>query len=154
MATRLLTYLVGGALVIMWIAPEDGIFRYALIIALIVVGAYVDAWTRGWRKSAVGKTNVVSLLGYRKNHPRAPAQQGGFRERRSMALAFATTEQGEAEELIKLLRGEGMRPVLVTAKTADGQHRVRFEIRLAHQEAEQAKSLINWFKLKQGKTPN
>jgi hypothetical protein len=47
-----------------------------------------------------------------------------------------------------------LRPVLVTAQSSDRPHRVRYEIRLAHHEAERAQALVKWFKLRAGKHPN
>jgi len=152
MATRLLLYLFSGALLIMWIAPPEGLSRYALIIALIIVGAYIDAWTLG-RHAEPDRTNVVSLLGYRKHHRQASSSLQA-RERRTMTPVFASHSQIEADELAQLLRGEGLRPVLVTAHTSDRPHRIRFEIRLAHHEAERAQALVKWFRLKAEKHPN
>ena len=153
MATRLLIYLVSGALLVMWIAPPEGLYRYGLIIALIIVAAYVDAWTRVGRKSSPDRSNVVSLLGYRKHHHRqGTAQQA--RERRSMTPVFSSQSQAEADELVQLLRGEGLRPVLVTAQSSERSFRIRYEIRLVHHEVERAQALVKWFKLRAGKHPN
>lgn len=154
MATRLIIYLVSGALLAMWIAPPEGLFRYALIAALIIVAAYVDAWSRGWRKSMPDRTNVVSLLGHRKHHHRQSSAQQAARERRSLTPVFASHSQAEADKLVQLLRGEGLRAVLVTTQSSDRSHRNRFEIRLAHHEAERAQALVKWFKLRAGKHPN
>jgi hypothetical protein len=154
MATRLLIYLVSGALLVMWIAPPEGLYRYGLIVALIIVAAYVDTWTRARRSTKPDRSNVVSLLGYRKHHHRQTPAQQALRERRSMTPVFASHSQAEAEELAQLLRGEGLRPVLVTAQSSDRPHRIRFEIRLAQPESERAQALVKWFKLRAGKHPN
>jgi hypothetical protein len=154
MATRLLIFLVSGALLVMWIAPPEGLYRYALIVALIIVAAYVDAWSRGGRKAKPHRANVVSLLGYRKHHARPHAGPPGARERRAMTPVFSSHIQVEADELGQLLRGEGLRPVLVTAQSSDRSHRIRYEIRLTHPEAERAQALVKWFKLQAGKHPN
>lgn len=154
MATRLAIYLVSGALLVMWVAPPEGLYRYALIVALIIVAAYLDAWSRGGRKSKPDRSNVVSLLGYRKHHPRPHPGPAGARERRTMSPVFASYHQAESDELMQLLRGEGLRPVLVTAHAPDRSNRIRYEIRLAHHEAERAQALVKWFKLRAGKHPN
>lgn len=155
MATRLFLFLFSGSLLISWIAPPDGLSRYALIIAFIIVGAYVDAWTRGGRQSGEeeDRPNVVSLAGYRKHH-RQTAFSAHGRERRSMAPVFASHVQSEADELAKLLRVEGLHPVLVTAQTTEKPHRTRYEIRLAHHESERGQALVKWFRLKAEKHPN
>jgi hypothetical protein len=153
MASRLAIFLVSGALLMIWIAPPEGIYRYALIVAWIMASAYVDAWTRGWRKALPVRGNVVQMPGHR----RAPHRAGGtlqtLRERRSMALVFGTYSQAEADELAVLLRGESMHPVVVTSQLPD-RPRAHFEIRLPPREAERAQAMIKWFKLRAGKHPN
>lgn len=152
MATRLVLYLFSGALFITWIAPPEGLSRYALIVALIIIGAYADAWSRGGREAAPDRANVVPMLGYRKHHRASSTFQA--RERRSMAPVFSSHSQTEADELVHLLREEGLRPVLVTAHTSDRPHRIRFEIRLTHHEAERSQALVKWFRLKAERHPN
>jgi hypothetical protein len=153
MASRLAIYLVSGALLMMWIAPPEGLYRYGLIVAWIMVVAYVDAWTRGWRKSTPERGNVVQMPGHRRTAHRPGGTLQALRERRSMALVFGALSQAEADELAGLLRAEGMHPVVVTSQFPGGS-RTRFEIRLPPRETERAQAMIKWFKLKAGKHPN
>jgi len=153
MASRLAIYLVSGALLMMWIAPPESLYRYGLIVAWIMVAAYVDAWTRGWRKSPPERGNVVQMPGHRRAVHRPGGTLQALRERRSMALVFGAHSQAEAEELAGLLRGEGLHPVVVTSQIPDSS-RIRFQIRLPPREAERAQAMIKWFRLKAGKHPN
>ena len=153
MASRLAIYLVSGALLMMWIAPPEGLYRYGLIVAWIMVAAYVDAWTRGWRASPPERGNVVPMPGHRRAGHRPGGTLQALRERRSMALVFGTHSQTEADELAGLLRGEGLHPVVVTSQLPESP-RTRFEILLPPREGERDQAMIKWFKLKAGKHPN
>ena len=151
MAPRLIAYLFAGALALTWLDLPEGFTRYAAVIGLILVSAYVDTSIRGRKQRQAPPGNVVSLLGYRK----AAGRQSGsaaLRERRGMRRVFASPEHSEADELAQLLRTEGMKPIVVTSKPAGTREPTQFEIRLATQEAERAKPLVNWFKVRLGKS--
>jgi len=153
MASRLAIYLSSGALLMMWIAPPEGIYRYGLIVAWIMVVAYVDAWTRAFRKASPERENVVQIPGHRRGAHRNLMPLQGLRERKTMALVYSTHSPSEAEELAALLRGEGMRPVVISSHVSD-RPRARYEVRLPPREAERAQAMIKWFGTKAGKHPN
>ena len=71
-----------------------------------------------------------------------------------MKLVFASPAQSEADELLQLLRNEGLRAVLVTRNATGKQATLQFEIRLPHREAKRAQPLVELFKLRAAKNLN
>ena len=150
---RGMTYLVAGALLAMWIDPPPGIMRYGLIVAIIVGAAFLDAQFRGRRRGGAVSAKVVSLFGRRSGAAQS-SKQSGTRESRGMQLVFASPARSEADELLELLRGEGMRPVLASQNPMDRERSLQFEIRLPRAEAQRAQSTIELFKLRSTKHLN
>lgn len=151
---RALVYLLSGSLLAMWIAPPEGIVRYGMIILMIVAAAYIDSWLRGWLKSGASPSNVVSLFGNQRGRKKPSSPWASSREQRGMTLVFASQAQSEADELLHLLRNEGLHAVLVTRNATETQATLNFEIRLPHREAKRAQPLVELFKLRAEKNMN
>lgn len=152
---RAFIYLVAGALLVTWVSPPPGLLRYALIIGLILGAAFVDHWLRGrGRQGRSAATNVVSLLGHRRPRGRAAGGLSPFRERRGLRVVYSSAVQADADELLELLRTEGLRPIMVSQNTTFRQSPPQFEIRLPEHEARKARSLIEMFKLQAHHRPN
>lgn len=150
---RIALYIGGGGLIITWIDPPSGLVRYGLIGLLIVGAAYLDAWLS---RRHVGKPgqNVVSLASLRQSRNRRQAGLGLGRERRVLQTVFTSPFQGEVDELLGLLRAEGLNPMMIShhARPDEGDH--RYEVRLPEKEVAKAKPLIQFFLLKSAKTPS
>ena len=151
---RALVYLVSGSLLAMWIAPPQGIIRYGMIILMIVAAAYIDSWLRGWLKSGASPSNVVSLFGHQQERKKPSSPRASSRERSGMKLVFASQALSEADELLHLLRNEGLHAVLVTRNATGKQATLQFEIRLPQREAKRAQPLVELFKLRAAKNMN
>jgi hypothetical protein len=150
---RIALYIGGGGLVITWLDPPAGIVRYGLILLLIVAAAYLDAWLfRGQAERP--EANVVSLASLRQSRNRRQAGLGLGRERRVLQTVFSSRFQGEVDELLGLLRAEGLNPMMVSQRPRQGEAEHRYEVRLPEKEVPKAKPLIQFFLLKTAKTPS
>lgn len=150
---RIALYVGGGGLIITWINPPSGLTQYALILALIIGAAYLDAWLfrpQG-RRSA---HNVVSLASLRQSRNRRQSGAGLARERRVLHTVYTSAYQGEVDELLGLLRSEGLNPIMVSQAARRGDASHVYEVRLPEREVPKAKPLIQFFLLKSAKTPS
>ncbi|HKI96841.1 MAG TPA: hypothetical protein VKB51_00070 [bacterium] len=150
---RIALYVGGGGLIITWINPPAGLIQYALIGLLIVGAAYLDAWL--FRPdSARSKPNVVSLASLRRSRNRQQHGGGLGRERRVLQTVYSSAYQGEVDELLGLLRSEGLNPMMVSQSARRGEAGHVYEVRLPDKEVPKARPLIQFFLLKSAKTPS
>jgi len=91
------------------------------------------------------RDGIVKLDAYRAGRRRASGQGQGKSERRTPRPVFETMQQAEAEDLLALLRGKGLNPIMVTRRTAGDNSPVVFEVRLPEQELTRAKSLMSQY---------
>lgn len=147
-------YLGGGGLVIMWIDPPRGLGQHLLILALIVGASYLDYWLFQSRPSYSKGGNIVSLADLRHARNRRQGTGGMSRERRVLQMVFSTRVQGEVEDLLDMLRAEGLNPMMVSQGGGMGQNGTVFEVRLPEKEVQKAKPLIQFFVVKSAKTPS
>lgn len=150
---RIALYVGGGGLIITWINPPSGLSQYALILALIVGAAYVDAWLFRPRAGRSAH-NVVSMASLRQSRNRRQSGMGSARERHVLHTVYSSGYQGEAEELLGLLRSEGLSPMMVSQAARRGDAGHVYQVRLPEREVAKAKPLIQFFLLKSAKTPS
>jgi hypothetical protein len=150
---RIALYIGGGGLIITWIAPPAGIAQYGLILVLIVAAAYLDAWLVRPHAARPGR-NVVSLATLRQSRIRRQAGGGLGRERRVLQTVFSSPFHGDVDELLGLLRSEGLNPMMVSQSAGRGNADRLYEVRLPEKEVPKARPLIQFFLLKSAKTPS
>jgi hypothetical protein len=150
---RIALYVGGGGLIITWINPPAGVAQYALILALIVGAAYLDTWLFRPRAPRSGH-NVVSLASLRQSRNRRQTSASLVRERRVLQTVYSSAYQGEVDELLGLLRAEGLSPIMVSQNARRGDAGHVYEVRLPEKEVPKAKPLIQFFLLKSAKTPS
>lgn len=153
---RIAIYIGGGGLIITWIDPPSGLLQYALVGLLIVGAAYLDAWLfrpSGAASAGKGK-NVISLAALRQSRNRRQAGGGMGRERRVLQTVFSSGYQNEVDELLGLLRAEGLNPMMVSQSTRREGNGHVYQVRLPEKEVPRAKPLIQFFLLKSAKSPS
>ncbi len=150
---RIALYVGGGGLIITWLDPPAGLAQYALILLFIVAAAYVDAWLFRQREPRSGQ-NVVSLASLRQSRSRRTAGGGLGHERRVLQMVFSSGFQPEVDELLGLLRSEGLNPIMVSQASLHGEAGHRYEVRLPEREVPKARPLVQFFLLKSARTPS
>lgn len=139
---------------LVWIDPPGGFAQYALILLLIVGSAYVDLWFFSQRKTKWPGKNVVSLEKARQSRNRRQNPSAGNRERRILHTVYSSGFHPEVDELLNLLRAEGLNPIMVSAGSSQSEAGPVYEVRLSEKEAVKAKPLIQFFLVKSAKTPS
>ena len=151
---RIAIYIGGGGLIITWIDPTPGFAQYGLILLLIVGAAYLDLWLFRPRLPRNADHNVVSLASLRQSRNRHPGLGGLGRERRVLQTVYSTGYQPEVDELLGLLRSEGLNPMMVSQSARRGDSGHVYEVRLPEKEVPRARPLIQFFLLKSAKSPS
>ena len=152
---RIALYLGGGGLLLSWIDPPAGLAQFALVGAIIVVSSYVDRWL--FRPTGAGSgsaRNVVSLHALRRSRQRRTGVDGAVRERRVLHTVFSSGAQNDVDEVLALLRGEGLNPVMISQSAVREGAGARYEVRLSDQELERGRPLVQFFLLKSTKKPS
>ncbi len=151
---RIAIYLVGGGLLLSWVAPQGGLTRVVAILALIVLCAYLDAFFFGRRKRDLSSDKVVSLGSFRAQRNRRPNQPDGGRERRVLQPVFNSSYLGEAESLTQILRAEGVRPLMVTQSPIGEKGSPHFKVMVPEAELGRAKPIVDLFLARSTKKPS
>lgn len=151
---RIAIYIGGGGLIITWIDPPAGLAQYGLILLLIVGAAYLDAWLFRPRTHRSGERNVVSLASLRQSRNRRQAGGGSGRERRVLHTVYSSAFRGDVDELLGLLRSEGLNPMMVSQAARGGGGDHLYEVRLPEREVAKARPLIQFFLVKSAKSPS
>jgi hypothetical protein len=151
---RIALYIGGGGLIFTWIDPPAGFTRYVLILVLIVAAAYLDLWLFRPRAGRSSERNVVSLAALRQSRNRRQVGGGLGRERRVLQTVYRTPLHAEVDELLALLRSEGLNPMMVSQSVRREGNGHLYEVRLPEKEVPRAKPVIQFFQLKTAKTPS
>ena len=151
---RAFIYLGGGGLIILWIDPPRGLGQHLVILALIVGAAYLDHWLVRHRPSSRRGGNVVSMHEVRHSRHRRQGPGAVERERRVPQTVFTSRLRQEVDDLLTLLRSEGMNPMMVSQQSAQGDNGAIYQVRLPEHELAKAKPLIQFFLVKTAKTPS
>lgn len=150
---RIALYVGGGGLIITWLDPPAGLAQVALILLLIVAASYVDAWL--FRPHAPrGGQNVVSLASLRQSRSRRASVAGLGRERRVLQTVFSSGFQPEVDELLGLLRSEGLNPIMISQASLHAEAGHEYEVRLPEREVPKARPLVQFFLLRSARTPS
>lgn len=151
---RIAIYLLGGGLFLSWFAPEGGITGVVVILALIVLCAYFDAFFFGRHKRPATSDKVVSLGDYKAQRKRRPGQADGGRERRALQPVFHSSHQSEAEELTQILRAGGVRPLMVTQSPGGEKGSPPFKVMVPEAELGRAKPIVDLYLAQPTKKPS
>ena len=151
---RLVLYVGGGGLIITWIDPPGGFTRSVLILVVIVGAAYCDLWLSRPRQPKWQGQNVISLTSVRRSRKRRQASGGSGRERRVLQTVYSSGYHQEVDELLGLLRAEGLNPIMVAQNRSRGGHGPIYDVRLPEKEVAKAKPLIQFFLVKTAKRPS
>lgn len=149
---RIIAYLGGGGMVVIWANPAPGLAQHLLILALIVGFAYLDRWMFKHSPSGAEQRNVVSLKSVRQTRSRRHGAGGAGREKRVFQTVFSSPTRHEVDHLLSLLRGEDLNPMMVSQKTTRGDSGTVYEVRLPEKEMVRAKPLIQFFLVKTAKS--
>ena len=142
--------LAGGALMAV-VNPHGGILSWGLILLLILAFSYVDArWAGGL--SGGGAQGKVVRLG------RPPEQSRIFftppKEKRVLVLAYSSGNPVVANDVIALLRKQGLAPVLVTENEASRPEGIRYNVLVPQQQAPKAQALIESVRQQKSEAPS
>ncbi|MBI4083400.1 MAG: hypothetical protein HY423_12405 [Candidatus Lambdaproteobacteria bacterium] len=156
LTVRMALYVGGGAAILTWIAPPDGLPKVGLILGLIVASAYLDRVLTRRARKGVSAGGVVSLGTFRNQREQKGGAAAETRGRRIPRLVFSTRYQSDAETLREMLRGAGLNPVLVMQNRggAAGTAAPVYEIRVVEAELKQARPLIDQFLARSLKKPS
>ncbi len=153
---RLALVLGCGAALFLWFRPPAGVGGILLILAYIIVAAYMDAWwgQRGWGRSpgAVGNHKVVSLKAYR-NH--VFRRRGPYRQKNRSAsrLVFQASEQSAAHEVSQALLVDGLSPRIIQRHDGGAGPAGHYEVRLPEDQVERAQHVIDRFQYRSAQFP-
>lgn len=150
---RILIYLVGWGVVLSWAGPGDGFARLVLILALIVVSAYLDSAFSAWARRGATQGKVVSLHAFRAKRNRKAGHSTGGRGH-GMQAAFLSPRRAEAEGLCQTLRAEGLRPMIVTQTAPEGRGSAVFQVLVHDTELARAKPFIEGFRARTTNKPS
>lgn len=151
---RIALYIGGGGLIITWIDPPAGLVQYLLIGVLILGAAYLDTLLFRPRTRRREESNIVSLATLRQSRKQRQAAGGQGRERRVLQTVYSTALRSEVDELLGLLRSEGLNPMMVSqAARREGNGHV-YDVRLPEKEVPRARPLIQFFLLKSARSPS
>ncbi len=149
---RVVAYLAGGGLLLTWIDPGHGILRYALLLLLILGAACVEHLLQRRRTARADPRNVVSLSAFRRQQQRRHGGHPG-RERRVLKPVYHLAYFGEVNELLGILRAEGLNPVMVTQNQGE-RSAPTYEIRLPENELQPGRPLIESYQLQSAQHPS
>ena len=150
--SRICAYLVGGGLFLTWVEPPYGAFRLALIGVLIVAFGYLDGFLN--RRSVPSDAGrVVSMQAFRAGRKKGTGNAGN-RERRMLRPVFSSAYHGEVETLLRMLRAEGLRPMMVTQNRKESPDSPFYMVMLPDDELERALPLINRYEAEAAKRPS
>ncbi len=148
---RIAGHLITGGLILTLIDPPDGIIKYGLIFAIIAGSAYLDRWLLQPRPAKLKGGNVVSLSSYRQSKERNTTSSPSFRERRSFEQIFTSGFHEDIDELLALLRSEGLNPMMVSKSHSNGDSEPVYQIHLPSHEISKARPILKFFQLKTNK---
>jgi hypothetical protein len=67
---------------------------------------------------------------------------------------FSSRFQPDVDELLGLLRAEGLNPIMISQASRRGEPGHLYEVRLPEREVARARPLVQFFLLKTAKTPS
>ena len=140
---------MAGGLVLTLVDPPNGIIKYGLIFAIIAGGAYLDRWLLQPRPSRLKGANVVSMQNYQQSRNQRLGTHGHFRERRAFEQVFTTNLHDEIQELLELLRSDGLNPMMVSESRTNGES--VYQLHLPTQELAKARPILKFFHVKTAK---
>lgn len=151
---RITIYTGGGGLLATLVDPPSGFAQFALVLLVIVGAAYMDHWlTRKRPPKWVGE-NVISMDSARQSRSKRHGSQTAMREKRVFQPVYSSAFHPEVQELLDLLRAEGLNPMMVSQRPSKGESSPIYEVRLPAKEVSKAKPLIQFFQVKSAKTPS
>ncbi len=151
---RIGLYLVGGGLLLTWLQPPDGVVGTLLIIAIIVVFAYVDAMLLRRAASSTGHPKVISMGAFRARQNSRSSTGAGTRERRVLRPVYNSAYHSDVDSLLRILRAEGLNPMMVTHNRSGARNGPLYMIMLPEKEIRRAKPIIDMYVVQSAKTPS
>ena len=151
---RIAMYIGGGGLLATLADPPGGFAQFALVLLVIVGAAYMDHWLTRKRPQKWMGDNVISMDSVRQSRSKRHGSQTAVREKRVFQPVYSSAFHPEVQELLELLRTEGLNPMMVSQRLSRGDSSPVYEVRLPAKEVSKAKPLIQFFQLKSAKTPS
>jgi hypothetical protein len=151
---RIAMYIGGGGLLVTLADPPGGFAQFALVLLVIVGAAYTDHWLTRKRPQNWMGGNVISMDSVRQSRRKRHASQAAVREKRVFQPVYSSAFHQEVQELLDLLRSEGLNPVMVSQRPSRGESSPIYEVRLPAKEVSKAKPLVQFFQVKSAKTPS
>jgi hypothetical protein len=150
---RIFFYLLGGGLLLTWLAPPEGLFRLLFIAGLILAFAYLDALLSRRASSSTGG-KVVSLGAFKAKQKSRTEGSGIGRERRGLRPVYSSVFRSDVESLLEVLRAEGMNPMMVTQNRGGAKNLPFYMVMLQEKDAAQAKPIIDLYAIPSAKKPS
>lgn len=151
---RIAMYIGGGGLLATLADPPGGFAQFALVLLVIVGGAYTDRWLSRKRPPKWMGGNVISMDSVRQSHRKRHVGQAAVREKRVFQPVYSSAFHQDVQELLDLLRSEGLNPMMVSQRPSRGESSPIYEVCLPAKEVAKAKSLVQFFQVKSAKTPS
>ena len=150
-STRYLLYVLGSGVLITWLQQPSGLFTIALVLALIIASAYLDAWLfhgpdaegDGSTRFSASNRGQMGRSGQGKEPRLRPAWQA----------VYDTPFQDEVEVLLRDLRNEKLNPLMVTQRQ-DGSAGFVYVVRLLEHEVPRGHRVIARFRRQALKQPS
>ncbi len=151
---RIALYLGGGGLLLAWLDPPEGLVQIAVILALIVIMAYLDVLLSKGAENPDRNQKVVSLRNFRSQQvKRGPLGESG-REKRMQHEVFRSIYQDEVEAILRMLRRDGFHPMMVTQNPVGEAGAPLYRIMLPEKDQKRARGLIERYHLQAAKKPS
>lgn len=150
---RIVAYLLGGGLFLTWLDPSEGVFKYLVVLALIVAFAYLEAQIARRRPAAEDDGRVVSFKTFRARQKRRGEIGAGGRERRVFRPVYTSASLADADGLLRILRAEGLNPMMVT-QSRGGGNAASYVVMLSDGELAKGKPIVDLHSARPARKPS